>query len=125
MANRENHVCGGTILAGNLGGNDYRYCDRCGAFTYDSAGDLPAGTDREANREAWDESEECSPGAETSGRTEAREELRKKLEGYMSDNIGAAIGYLASAESADGKRAAGMEHMLARNILSRLCGVSV
>lgn len=54
------HVCGGTILTGTEV-DTYRYCDRCGAFTFDQEGDLPSGADKEANREAWDAGEDSSP----------------------------------------------------------------
>jgi hypothetical protein len=56
------HACGGTILHGGSGEQAHSYCDRCGAFAYDSAEcDVPDGTDPIANHAAWDEGEECSP----------------------------------------------------------------
>lgn len=62
------HTCGGTIATHQSPDpaaepRDYRYCDRCGAFSYEE-GDLPEGTDRAANKEAWDDGEDCSPDAE-------------------------------------------------------------
>lgn len=51
------HDCGGTILSGP----DHIYCDRCRAFTYDDDDTLPTGTDPAANRQAWDDGEDCSP----------------------------------------------------------------
>lgn len=53
------HDCGGTLLAGNLDGEDYRYCD---AYGY---GDepVPAGTDHAANVAAWDAGKSRSPDA--------------------------------------------------------------
>lgn len=55
------HDCGGTILTGRDEGNGavYRYCDTCGAYTYGYA--MPSGTDRVANRDAWDHGEDRSP----------------------------------------------------------------
>lgn len=57
--------CGGTLLVAASGTPDaYEYCDRCGAFRFDVDGDMddfPTGTDREANREAFENGEECSP----------------------------------------------------------------
>jgi hypothetical protein len=50
------HACGGTLLAGP----DHSYCDRCAAFAYDGA-PVPSGTDRAANRAAWDAGDEASP----------------------------------------------------------------
>lgn len=60
------HACGGTILHGGSGEQAHSYCDRCRAFAYDSADldELPTGTDKAANRKAWDYGEECSPDAE-------------------------------------------------------------
>lgn len=56
------HDCGGTILIGGYG--DYRYCDRCRAFRYQTAGDgLPTGSDRAANQAAWDRADAESPDA--------------------------------------------------------------
>ena len=57
----ETHDCGGTILSGY--GPNHSYCDRCGAF---AVGDdpVPDGTDRDANRRAWDNCEERSPARE-------------------------------------------------------------
>jgi hypothetical protein len=54
------HDCGGTILAGP----GYRYCDRCAAFTYFNNMPIPGGTDRDANRAAFDAGEDESPDAE-------------------------------------------------------------
>jgi hypothetical protein len=58
------HDCGGTVLVGapGAGETEHRYCDRCGAYSYLTTG-LPTGTDREANREAWDAGEDESPDA--------------------------------------------------------------
>jgi hypothetical protein len=54
------HACGGAILSGGMGGEEYHYCDTCGAFGY--YGDqLPAGTDATANRRAWDNGDDHSP----------------------------------------------------------------
>ncbi len=56
------HACGGTILHGGSGDEGHRYCDRCRAFAYDSSGEqVPSGTDEAANREAWDNGDDCSP----------------------------------------------------------------
>lgn len=57
------HVCGGTILYGFGGDSGQYYCDRCGAFTHDVDGELPDGTDPEANREAFDSGDIESPSA--------------------------------------------------------------
>jgi hypothetical protein len=59
------HICGGTILDGGLGSPEaeHRYCDRCGAFRYGSDDELPDGTDREANRAAFEDGEDASPDA--------------------------------------------------------------
>lgn len=54
--------CGGTILTGGAGEQAHIYCDRCHAFTYTSTGEtVPGGTDREANRAAWDAGDDRSP----------------------------------------------------------------
>lgn len=68
------HVCGGTILSAGCGDQAHSYCDRCGAFTY--TGDVPEGSDRAANRAAWDAGDDRSP--EPSAAQAAR----------MSDTIG-------------------------------------
>jgi hypothetical protein len=59
------HGCGGTILAsGDTGEFAHSYCDRCGAYAYDSdARDFPTGTDRHANQVAYDAGEDRSPDA--------------------------------------------------------------
>lgn len=63
------HACGGTILHGGTGEQAHSYCDRCRAFAYDSADEpVPDGTDREANRQAWDDGEDTSPAAEVRAR---------------------------------------------------------
>jgi hypothetical protein len=59
------HVCGGTILSGGSGEQSHIYCDRCHAFSYDTEGDLPDGTDEAANRAAWDAGESESPSGST------------------------------------------------------------
>ena len=56
MSDLSLHACGGTLLAGP----DHSYCDRCAAFAYDGA-PVPPGTDRTANRAAWDAGDEASP----------------------------------------------------------------
>lgn len=56
MSDPSLHACGGTLLAGP----DHSYCDRCAAFAYDGA-PVPSGTDRAANRAAWDAGDEASP----------------------------------------------------------------
>jgi hypothetical protein len=65
--NKTNHPCGGTILTGGSGEQAHHYCDRCGAFAYDSYLDegnaFPDGTNKTANQEAYDAGEECSPKA--------------------------------------------------------------
>ena len=53
------HDCGGTILAGP----GYHYCASCAAFAYDGA-EVPTGTNREANRAAFDAGESESPDAD-------------------------------------------------------------
>lgn len=58
------HNCGGTVLTGASGEQAHLYCDRCGAFTYDTDAELPTGTDKAANRRAYDDGEQCSPDAE-------------------------------------------------------------
>lgn len=63
------HDCGGAIIDGTAHiysgvSVDYRYCQDCGAFVYaddDRADDMPNGTDREANRAAWDGGDTRSP----------------------------------------------------------------
>jgi hypothetical protein len=66
MDNISLHSCGGTILHGGLGTplTSHKYCDRCQAFTYDLAGEVPSGTDRKANRRAYDRGEDESPEVE-------------------------------------------------------------
>jgi hypothetical protein len=59
------HVCGGTIGHGGSGETRHKYCDRCGAFTYDLDADLPTGTDRAANRAAYDNGDDESPAEAT------------------------------------------------------------
>lgn len=65
----ERHDCGGTILAGDpvSAGPDapaYWHCERCDAFRFaDLPGCFPSGTNREANREAWNAADLCSPDA--------------------------------------------------------------
>ena len=64
------HVCGGTILLGAPGTqNAHRYCDRCGAYTYDIDDRLPGGTDATANQAAWDAGDDSSPEARPERRT--------------------------------------------------------
>jgi len=42
----------------------HHYCDRCGAYAYDDTGEpVPDGIDQAANRAAWDEGDDASPGA--------------------------------------------------------------
>lgn len=60
------HECGGTVLVGCCGTEqEHLYCDRCGAFTHNpehiANNYLPSGTDKVANRAAFDEGEESSP----------------------------------------------------------------
>ena len=55
------HTCGGTILVDESEGRTY--CDRCGAYRHGD-GPLPTGTDREANRQAYDDGDEASPNTE-------------------------------------------------------------
>lgn len=59
------HTCGGTILHGGAGLDAHSYCDRCGAFVYDSATDptMPTGTDKAANEAAYNDGDERSPEA--------------------------------------------------------------
>jgi hypothetical protein len=57
--------CGGAIgIAKEHDGTAYLYCDKCGAFTMDADAELPTGSDRDANRAAWDNAEDRSPDAE-------------------------------------------------------------
>lgn len=58
------HICGGTILSGGVGDQSHCYCDRCGAFVYGTdPATVPSGTDRDANRAAYDAGDESSPSA--------------------------------------------------------------
>lgn len=57
------HECGGAILTGGSGEEAHLYCERCGAFAYVEAGDVPSGTDLEANRRARDAGDDRSPSA--------------------------------------------------------------
>ena len=62
--NHSHHVCGGTILSSTGNGEEYQYCDRCGAFAYsDTAADVPSGADKTANKAAWDDGDTESPSA--------------------------------------------------------------
>jgi hypothetical protein len=64
--------CGGTVLTGGSGEQAHIYCDRCGAFTHNTENsELPTGTDREANRAAFDDGEFCSPDLVYTFRTDA------------------------------------------------------
>lgn len=66
------HICGGTILGGGSGEQAHIYCDRCGAFTRDpddiEDGQLPSGTDKGSNEQAWNAAEESSPDHPLMGR---------------------------------------------------------
>ena len=53
------HSCGGAILSAVCDGDEYRYCDSCGAFRFGEQ--IPAGTDESANRRAWDAGDDHSP----------------------------------------------------------------
>ena len=53
------HACGGAILTGGMGGEEYVYCDSCGAFRFGDQ--IPAGTDATANRRAWENGDDHSP----------------------------------------------------------------
>lgn len=58
------HNCGGTILVGGSNREKHYYCDNCGAFIladYGEPEDIPTGIDPEANRQAWDAGDICSP----------------------------------------------------------------
>lgn len=56
--------CGGTVLSGASGTPQaHTYCDRCGAYTHVDCDPLPTGTDKAANKEAWDRGDESSPDA--------------------------------------------------------------
>ncbi len=71
------HTCGGTIIRHGspdpaADPRDYLYCDRCGAFRYfgeeeEEEDGPPSGTDREANRAAWDDGDDASPEADRKG----------------------------------------------------------
>ena len=62
--NHSHHVCGGTILSSTGNGEEYQYCDRCGAYAYsEDASDVPDGTDKTANKAAWDDGDTESPSA--------------------------------------------------------------
>jgi len=52
------HECGGAILTGENEGQ-YDYCDQCSAYSYE--GPVPSGTDKVANRKAWDDAAPRSP----------------------------------------------------------------
>ena len=59
----ERHTCGGTILTGGAGEQAHRYCDQCGAYAY--SGPVPSGTDKAANKAAWDNGDDASPAAKS------------------------------------------------------------
>lgn len=61
LTNPTMHECGGTIVTAELDGATYGYCENCRAFSYN--GDVPTGTDPEANRESWDNGDDHSPSA--------------------------------------------------------------
>lgn len=61
--NHAHHECGGTILITNGNGEAYQYCDTCGAFAYGEDAEVPDGTDKVANREAFDAGDTESPAA--------------------------------------------------------------
>ena len=51
----EYHInCGGTILIGGGSEDRHQYCDRCGAFTYDTTAVIPTGHNEKENQIAWD-----------------------------------------------------------------------
>lgn len=60
--NHSHHACGGTILTSSGNGEEYSYCDRCGAFAYGDV-EVPDGTDKQANRSAFDGGDTESPSA--------------------------------------------------------------
>lgn len=70
------HVCGGTILVGGTGEQEHRYCDRCRAYTYDLDAEMPGGTDRAANVEAFDRGAPSSPRSTEQRRRGLRELTR-------------------------------------------------
>ena len=62
------HDCGGTVLVGGQDETRHVYCDRCGAFNHNPGADtLPSGTDRDANRAAFDAGHVASPDARPNG----------------------------------------------------------
>lgn len=65
---KSRHACGGTVLSAGGGDQKHLYCDRCGAFVYLLGRDvedveLPPGTDRAANKAAFDNADDQSPAA--------------------------------------------------------------
>lgn len=57
------HTCGGVVLCGGGGPEEYRYCSKCEAFRFGAGSEvLPGGTDKTLNRQAWDQGERASPG---------------------------------------------------------------
>ena len=58
------HECGGTILVGTVNTDTYHYCGKCEAFQFVGMSvSFPNGTDKLANRKAWDMMEQKSPHA--------------------------------------------------------------
>ncbi len=58
------HECGGVILWGTVGMEQYHYCGSCGAFHFlGMSGPFPTGTDKAANERAWNMAEARSPYA--------------------------------------------------------------
>lgn len=53
--------CHGFILRHKHDLKEYDYCQTCGAFTYNIDGDFPTGTDKKANKAAWDNGLNQSP----------------------------------------------------------------
>ena len=66
MTYHNHEGCGGTIATGGSGETAHWYCDRCGAFTYHDPSEhgFPTGTNKTANREAYDNEDDRSPEKE-------------------------------------------------------------
>lgn len=59
----QKHECGGSIAAGGEGEQAHVYCEKCAAFRYGDEATLPTGTNKAANRAAWDAGDKASPEA--------------------------------------------------------------
>ena len=60
----EIHLCGGRILVVGIGDERWRYCGDCRAYTEEDREqerEVPRGTDRDINTEAWHRGDLASP----------------------------------------------------------------